>query len=320
MRFSFLLYIATFFLILSTSTATTQDTIITASASNFYSNEFMNSLEGRERKSFLNEQEENLVNQAMRLALFKAYPSSISAASVKYSENISFNQFDTKTKSVYKRFMYDFANGEIVKCLEKDCRQFMDRGEFCIECTATIKARGIKSSPININVESYDGTDMKLDKETDFNSGQDFYLYFKTPLNGYLAVYFDDFSVAQRLLPYYYDSIHESCIQVKADTPYFLFSKDENHDMFGNPEIVDELTLSASSDYDLNRLYVVFSITPFDKPMLDTQSTENETARTKGEPLNPKQSPNEIFMEWLQKNRLQHDDFQIRIIDISTKK
>lgn len=293
---------------------------IIESARQYYNKNVFNSYLGKEKRNFIKQQEIELINQATRKALFKAYPSSITSASIKFTENINFNKFNAKTQSTYKRYMHEFANAELVKYLDKNCKQFIENEDICLECTVKIIAKKISDYNIEFTATTYDGTNINLDTETDFNEGQSLYVLFKTPVSGYLSIYLDDFNKTQKLLPYYYDSKNETCIKVNADTPYFLFSANKDHDMFYKPEIIDELKLGTISSYDLNRLYIIFSTLPFDKPTLETPIENNMSYEANNGYLKPKNTESDIFMNWLQKKRLKDKHIQVKIIDISIKR
>ncbi|MCK5906654.1 MAG: hypothetical protein KAG37_03640 [Flavobacteriales bacterium] len=293
---------------------------VVESSRQYYDMDVFNSYQKREKKKFIKQQEAILSKQATRRALFKAFPSSLTAASVKFSENVKFDQFSAKTQSTYKRYMHEFANAQLVEVTDTDCRRFEENGEICIECTVSIIAAKIPESNIDIKVATYDGTDLELNAETDFNEGQNLFLSFLSPISGYISIYLDDFKETSRLLPYYYDSKNEACIKVEADVEYLLFSAKKENDKFNNVELVDELSLSTNSSYDLNRIYILYSKTPFDKPLLNVPN-ENRFANEQNDGyLIPKNTQSENFMNWLQKKRLREKNFQIEIIDISIKR
>lgn len=133
------------------------------------------------------------------------------------------------------------------------------------------------------------GTEEKFES-SEFHSGDDMYLYFKSPIDGYLAVYLLD-ETAQEvycLLPY--KASGEGAYRIEHDRPYILFSaKNESP----NPSIVDEYTMTCSREVEFNDIYVIFSPNPF------TKANANETT----DDVLPRQLSYEEFQKWLMKNR-----------------
>ena len=97
------------------------------------------------------------------------------------------------------------------------------------------------------------GTEEKYES-MDFRNGDDMYLLFKSPIDGYLVAYMYDETTNQvvRILPYIKSS--QGNISVKGDEEYVFFKKSKPADYF-----VDEYTMTASQPVEFNTLYVIFS-------------------------------------------------------------
>lgn len=133
------------------------------------------------------------------------------------------------------------------------------------------------------------GTEEKFES-SEFRNGDDMYLYFKSPVDGYLAVYLLDETTQEVycLLPY--KASGEGAYRIEHDKPYIFFSaKNEQN----NPSIVDEYTMTCARDVEFNDIYIVFSPNPFTKA--NVNKTNNE--------ILPRQLSHAEFQKWLAKNR-----------------
>lgn len=133
------------------------------------------------------------------------------------------------------------------------------------------------------------GTEEKFES-SEFRSGDDMYIYFKSPVDGYLTIYLLDETTQEVycLLPY--KTSGEGAYPIEHDKPYILFSA-KNEKV--NPSIVDEYTMTCSRDMELNDIYVIFSPNPFTKANADEANEE----------ILPRQLPYERFQRWLAKGK-----------------
>lgn len=143
------------------------------------------------------------------------------------------------------------------------------------------------------------GTEEKFES-SEFRSGDDMYLYFKSPVDGYLAVYLLDETeqTVYCLLPYKASS--EGTYQIEHDRPYILFSAKNESD---TSCVVDEYTMTCTREVEFNDIYVIFSPNPFTKAI--SNEFENE--------ILPRQLSFKDFQKWLVKNRKR--DSQVSIIN-----
>ena len=99
-----------------------------------------------------------------------------------------------------------------------------------------------------------------------FNAGDNMYVSFKTPVNGYITIYYvDKDKNVYRLLPYTYRD--EASIKVKAGQRYVFFNRDHNTlDGIASHEVM-EYSMDCEDEIESNMLYVVFSPNKFSKAM-----------------------------------------------------
>ena len=164
-----------------------------------------------------------------------------------------------------------------------------EQGMLVVKAMVSGSIREIVSAQIDLKAEVLcNGTDLKFAR-TDFKSGDDLYLYFQSPVNGYLAVYLLD-EVSQMvfcLLPY--KSSSEAVTLIEKDKPYIFFSAKHAGD---KGHLVDEYTMTCTNPVERNTIYVVFSPNEFAK------ANSNNV-----DELLPQELSFEEFQKWLVKSR-----------------
>ena len=168
------------------------------------------------------------------------------------------------------------------------------------------KIREIVSASIDIKAKLLkNGVEDKFESDQ-FRSGDDMYLSFQSPVDGYLTVYlYDGDDTVFCLLPYQKQNVGQ--IPIKANTYYLFFSSEKSLDIPSS--LVDEYTLTASKALELNRLYVVFSPNRFVKAVDNSALLDNI----------PRLLDFNSFQKWLSKNRSQDNDMILKPIDLVIK-
>lgn len=149
------------------------------------------------------------------------------------------------------------------------------------------------------------GIEDRFESDT-FKSGDDLYISFQSPTNGYLVIYLVD--TEQRafcLLPY--QNMKEGSFNVEANKRYILFSA-QNASSELKPN-VDEYTMTCTHDQEINQLYVVFSTSPFVKAIDDKLEKEL-----------PRELSNEEFQKWLAKYRTRDTNMVVKKTTITIRK
>lgn len=164
-----------------------------------------------------------------------------------------------------------------------------EQGMLVVKAIVSGRIREIVSAQIDIKAEVLcNGTDLKFAR-TDFKNGDDLYLYFQSPVSGYLAVYLLD-EVNQMvycLLPY--KNSPEAVAPIEHDRSYIFFSTKHAGD---KAHLVDEYTMTCNNSIERNTIYVVFSPNEFAK------ANSNNI-----EELLPQELSFEEFQKWLVKGR-----------------
>ncbi len=174
-------------------------------------------------------------------------------------------------------------------------------GNLIVRCRVWGKARAISNEAADFEALILrNGTD-KRNAATGFKSGDDIFLQFRAPLDGNVAVYLlgNDRTV-YRLLPYM--DFNGGAVNVKHDTEYIFFSPSEGRREHGT---VDEMTLYTEEPLERNRIYVIFSPNPFNRPV-DHFTAEGA----------PRSLSYRDFTGWLQKSRLADKKMGVKMINI----
>ena len=181
-----------------------------------------------------------------------------------------------------------------------------EQNMLIVTCRVKGKAREIIMSPIDFQARVLrNGTDDKFEDD-DFKSGDDLYLSFQSPVNGYLAVYLiDSGERAFCLLPY--RSQTDGIYPVEANRRYLFFHTDEAPP--AERPYVNEYVMTCERSSEHNVIYVVFSPNQFAKA---SDSSTNE--------LLPRELPYDDFQKWLAKCRKHDHDMIPRRIPITIKK
>ncbi len=196
------------------------------------------------------------------------------------------------------------VKGEWIETIdEPEFEISFDQGMLVVKVHVKGKAREIISA--NIDCEAKLLRNGKEDKfeSSEFKDGDQFFLSFRTPSKGYIAVYqLDNAGQAYCLLPY--PNQEDAQYEVKANTRHLLF------DWKSGNEFTEEYYMTCSEDMEYNQFYIIFSPNQFTKA-LDDRTSE----------LIPRELSAEEFQEWLAKNRRRDKEMQLikKTIKIQSK-
>lgn len=134
-----------------------------------------------------------------------------------------------------------------------------------IRCRVRGRIREIVSPPVDFKAEVLcNGITPKFAR-TDFCDGDDLYVSFVSPVDGYLAIYLrDEARNAFRLLPYPGQPGGSNAVQ--ADRKYLFFSEDVASSDDGG-QYVTCYHLTADKPVETNFLYIIFSPVKFSIPV-----------------------------------------------------
>lgn len=181
-----------------------------------------------------------------------------------------------------------------------------EQGMLVVKAEICGKARKIASAGIDVQAKVLrNGTEPRHESDT-FISGDDMYLWFLSPVDGYVAVYLLDrgTQTVYCLLPYRNSSL--GAVEVKHDKPHLFFHQDRH---LPDWQYIDEYTMTASHAVEYNEVYVVFSPNKFAK-----------AAATASGDLAPRELPFKDFAEWLTRCKTKDPDMSVSKHLIQIKK
>lgn len=183
---------------------------------------------------------------------------------------------------------------------------YYEKDMLVVSVKAKGRIREIISTAVDVkSLVLRNGIEDRFESDT-FKSGDDLYISFQSPTNGYLVIYLVD--TEQRafcLLPY--QNMKEGSFNVEANKRYVLFSA-QNASSELKP-YVDEYTMTCTHDQEINQLYVVFSTSPFVKAIDDKLEKEF-----------PRELSNEEFQKWLAKYRTRDTNMVVKKTTITIRK
>jgi len=180
------------------------------------------------------------------------------------------------------------------------------RLEVWITCKIKGKVREITSSPVVIDFSTGNCPDSKKCGTSVFKNGESMYLFFKTPVDGFLSIYVVENDHAFRILPYQQmSSVYAHAVPVKGNENYVFFSNYQSHDYFPDFSfyLVDELLMITDKEEENLKFYVIFSTDMFHSALLD----EGKETEAGGEI--PKSLSTNLFIKWLENNRMFNPGF-----------
>ncbi len=190
------------------------------------------------------------------------------------------------------------------------------RNEFVYDVTLKGRIREITSNRIEVESQIlFNGTDKTRDRLRNFtfHAGDYMYLYFSSPVDGYLAVYLSDDDAAhtmQCLLPY--RKQNEGSYPIKAGKEYIFFSRETAEDEYR--QMAGRIKMNSHTPRDVNQLYVIFSPNQFAKaPDYDSSAPGAKAYTADGNMIDilPRQTDFGRFHKWLGKCRRHDPDMQV---------
>ena len=234
------------------------------------------------------------LEEAKRIALDRAKLSAIADAYgtlVTQSNTMITSNQNGKTDSRFFSLGGSEVKGEWIETTQEPIYNISYEGDMLV-VSVEVKGRirEIVSSGIDFTAKVLrNGIEEKFESNQ-FRSGDDMFLYFKSPVDGYLTVYLLDETIQEVFCLLPYKASGQGAYRIEHDKPYILFSAKND---LGNANIVDEYTMTCSREIEYNDIYIIFSPNAF------TKANTNEST----EDVLPRQLSFEDFQKWLVKLR-----------------
>lgn len=214
---------------------------------------------------------------------------------------------DGNSSSVFHSLSSSDVKGEWIETTEEPEYQIrFEQNMLIVKVEVAGRIREIKSAKIDCNAKILrNGTEARFE-QNEFKSGDELFLQFSSPVDGFLAVYLLDSNMdAYCLLPYQSDPDGKTPIEHGRE--YIFFSqKDAPKE---ERSLVDEYVMTCDKDVEHNQIYIVFSPNNFTKAL----------DKNAGETL-PRMLSYEDFQKWLAKCRRHDVKMTTEIKSITIKK
>lgn len=200
------------------------------------------------------------------------------------------------------------ARGEWIEDSEApEYKIFYEQGILVVKASVCGKAREIKSAGIDIEARVLrNGLEPKFENDH-FNSGDDMYLYFRTPVDGYVTAWLLDRGnqTVYCLLPY--RNMAQGAMEVEHNKEYVFFHQDHK---LKDWQYIDEYTLTADTSVEWNEVYVVFSPNTYAKAISNVSDE-----------LAPRELSFKDFSAWLTRCQTKDPDMKVskHMIEIKRK-
>lgn len=251
------------------------------------------------------------LDEAKRVALYRAqvqiladtYGTVLNATSATVvqnsSDNSSVDMFSLSESSVKGEWLETVGYPEY-------CTEITPEGMLAVKVKVTGKVREITHAQVDFTARILrNGTEDKFE-DTGFNAGDDMYLSFSSPADGFIAVYlFDGADDVYCLLPY--QSSREGIVKTLAGERHLFFSSEHPYGV-EHAGMVDEYTLTCERELEVNRIYVVWSTSSFVKA--------NDV---KGDESVPRMLDYASFQKWLSAIRVADRNLSVKTFDIQIR-
>lgn len=211
------------------------------------------------------------IEEAQREALKRAQ---IKAIEENFGRHISQNNsMYTTTEqgnsaSEFHSFSSSDVNGEWIETIEKpefDIDVDIENSVTVVKCKVKGKIREVTPSRLDFKARILCNGQTEQFERADFKNGDNLYLSFQTPYNGYLMVFFVDqrAGVAYCILPYQMSKDYQ--YEIRKGREYVFFSEEAV-----SPDqrpIVDEYKMTCNTGREINDIYVIFNDGPFSLPV-----------------------------------------------------
>lgn len=214
---------------------------------------------------------------------------------------------DGNSSSVFHSLSSSEVKGEWIETTEEPVYQIsFEQNILVVKVAVAGRVREVESARIDCDAKILcNGTEARFE-QSDFKSGDELFLRFSSPVDGFLTVYLlDSNRDAYCLLPYQSDPDGKTPIVHGREYVFFSqkeVSKDEQ-------SLVDEYVMTCDNDIEHNQIYIIFSPNNFTKA-LDQNA---------GEGL-PRMLSYEDFQKWLAKCRRHDIEMTTEVKSITIKK
>ncbi|MCS7162623.1 MAG: DUF4384 domain-containing protein [Bacteroidia bacterium] len=247
--------------------------------------------------------ERQAYNSAILHALQTHFSTQVSAASKLVLRNRTEGQ-KAHTQTEFFLTADQYVEAEWLQTLKVQYQRQVRGGTVWVICKVQGRARPRQRPPLPLTLTPLRCLDTSRCATTEFLAGDPFYLLFRSPIGGYLQVFFEDSGRVFRLLPYQHQ--RQLAWEVRPDSTYLFFAPaaQSRTEAFWT----DQFWMTAERPEVLHRLYILFSPHPLGAPpeRFDRPQGLHTVALAE-------------FHEWLLQERLRLPELNLRIIDLTVR-
>lgn len=207
-------------------------------------------------------------------------------------------------KSDYSSYGVCDVRGEWIETISEDWETNSAGNEINYKVRLKGRIREWNASAVDVQATLLcNGTDLEKNKLrlNTYLDGDSVYAHFRTPEDGYLAIFITDESeqrIVQRLLPYPGQKTAVA-YPVEADKDYFFFSRGKATS--AERRYVRKILMACNEQTETSQFYFVFSTQPFSRPN-DVMVDKNK----------PNQLTFSDFHQWLAEHRKKDSNMVVR--------
>lgn len=188
--------------------------------------------------------------------------------------------------------------------------RFLDNGRDWVKVTVKGRVREIRSAGIDFETAPIRHMPDKELATDVFKNNEDFFLYFKSPVNGYLTVFLFDLAANQVFCMLPYQDSGSGSYPISFGQEYYFFSPSHARPEDGT---VDELVLTCAPEKpeEYNQLFIIFSPNKYGKVL----SKNGQQQRADGLVI-PSSLDYKDFNKWLMRCQQKDEEMEVRRIPI----
>lgn len=164
-------------------------------------------------------------------------------------------EINGKLSNVYEKRNEEVVKGKWLSIESSVCTPHVDGDDVFIRAEVSGKAREIKRSQIDVKWKV--AKKPKGAHTTTFNDGDNIFIRFRSPIDGYVAAYLKSEDEVQCLVPY--TQMSQEGYKVKGDKEYILLDPDKDSNC-------KKETVLTTEDWEQNVLVLIFSPHKIQKP------------------------------------------------------
>ena len=278
-----------------------------------------------------NETPQQAKRKAVELAKINAFKKTFGTAmaqnNTSYTDNTQKGN-EVKTNQSFTSLTDSYVNGEWIK--DKDgfpkIEKVFQNNETWYKVTVNGWIRKIVGNKYDFESYSLNCYESLQCQTKEFKNDESLYHFFKSSINGYLAIYLEDPNLEETFMLFPYSKSELTTFNVKADSSYLLFYNPKSNSFNLKTPIlntIDQLELSLDDNRMVENylVHVLFSSKEFRKPSVDNKTEElKEEVDLKYEYTLPRSTKSSEFTKWLQRMRVSDENIQLLSYGISLTK